>query len=337
MSSKVLLLLFLAISSCFMFCNAGYKGYPKYKIKKNTLKDHFYRKTCPNLEEIVQTVIERHVLGNPNLPAKLIRMQFHDCFVRGCDASILLNSTADNRSEKEALPNLSISGFEVIDEIKEEVEKECKRVVSCADILAIATRDAVSFPHGRQLWKVRTGRRDGTISLVSEATANIPSPFSNFTVLKHQFQMNGLSVRDLVVLSGAHTIGRGHCNIILNRLFNFTGKGDQDPSLNPAYADFLRTKCNGGPTDRTTTVELDPDSSFSFDSHYFEILKDGKGLFTSDATLLTNERAKHIVFELIDPETFLDEFAVSMEKMIEIGVLTSPKQGQIRKHCSIIN
>ena len=82
MSSKVLLLLFLAISSCFMFCNAGYKGYPKYKIKKNTLKDHFYRKTCPNLEEIVQTVIERHVLGNPNLPAKLIRMQFHDCFVR---------------------------------------------------------------------------------------------------------------------------------------------------------------------------------------------------------------------------------------------------------------
>jgi len=52
------------------------------------------------------------------------------------------------------------------------------------------------------MWKVLTGRRDGTVSLASEALANIPSPFLNFTALQQNFANKGLSVRDLVVLSG---------------------------------------------------------------------------------------------------------------------------------------
>lgn len=70
-----------------------------------------------------------------------------DCkrkILQGCDGSVLLNSTANNTAEKEANPNLTLAGFEVIDDIKDAVETKRPKTVSCADILALASRDAVS-------------------------------------------------------------------------------------------------------------------------------------------------------------------------------------------------
>lgn len=66
-------------------------------------------------------------------------------YIQGCDASILLDATSTIDSEKNAIPNNnSVRGFEVIDQIKKEVDTVCKRpVVSCADILAVAARDSV--------------------------------------------------------------------------------------------------------------------------------------------------------------------------------------------------
>lgn len=57
----------------------------------------------------------------------------------------------------------------------------------------------------KSLWEVYTGRRDGNISRASEALANIPSPFSNFTTLQQDFANKNLSLHDLVVLSGIYT------------------------------------------------------------------------------------------------------------------------------------
>ena len=48
--------------------------------------------------------------------------------LQGCDASVLLNSTQFNKAEKEAIPNLSLRGFEVINDGKAQMEKMCPGV-----------------------------------------------------------------------------------------------------------------------------------------------------------------------------------------------------------------
>jgi peroxidase len=64
--------------------------------------------------------------------------------IKGCDASILLDDTSSFIGEKTAAANNnSARGFNVIDDIKANVEKACPGVVSCADILTLAARDSV--------------------------------------------------------------------------------------------------------------------------------------------------------------------------------------------------
>ncbi|GKU85578.1 hypothetical protein SLEP1_g233 [Rubroshorea leprosula] len=299
------------------------------------LKMKFYKESCPQAEKIVKEIIGSRVPSNPALPAKLLRMNYHDCFVMGCDASILLDAVNNTQAEKDALPNLSLSGFDVIDDIKTQIEQVCPNTVSCADILALAARDAVSFPFNRRLWKVPTGRRDGRISLASEVTKNLPSPFSNFTTLLELFNKKDLNLNDLVLLSGAHTIGLSHCGTFSRRLYNFTGKGDQDPSLDPTYAEFLKKKCSN-PANPATTVEMDPQSALSFDKNYYQTVLENKGLFQSDAALLTNRQSAKIVRHLQISTSFIAKFANSMEKMGSIEVLTG-NTGEIRKQCRFAN
>ncbi|KAL6208266.1 hypothetical protein ACLB2K_019217 [Fragaria x ananassa] len=300
-----------------------------------SLRKNFYKQTCPRAEQIVKDATWNHVSANPNLPAKLLRMHFHDCFVRGCDASVLLSSTANNTAERDSFPNLSLKGFDVIDDIKEQLEKACPGVVSCADILALATRDSVSFQFKKSQWDVLTGRRDGNVSIANEVSGNLPSPFFNFAQLKQTFANKGLTVQDLVVLSGAHSIGVGHCNLFSKRLYNFTGKGDQDPSMDSTYAALLKTQCQG-PGDRTKTVELDPGSFQNFDNSFYTILKQKKGLFLSDAALLTNKVSSNAVQKLLKGNDFFTEFGQSMKRMGAIEVLTGTS-GQTRKQCGFVN
>jgi peroxidase len=121
-------------------------------VEAAPLKAHFYRHSCPAAEAVVRDIVQARVADDPAaLPARLLRLFFHDCFVRGCDASLLIDSTAaggGNTAEKDAAPNRSLGGFDVVDTAKAVLEAVCPGVVSCADIVALAARDAVSIQVG---------------------------------------------------------------------------------------------------------------------------------------------------------------------------------------------
>jgi peroxidase len=66
-----------------------------------------------------------------------------DHLLQGCDASNLIVSTPTNKAELDALPNLTLHGMDLIETAKAAVEEACPGIVSCADIIALATRDVV--------------------------------------------------------------------------------------------------------------------------------------------------------------------------------------------------
>ncbi|KAK4716632.1 hypothetical protein R3W88_014970 [Solanum pinnatisectum] len=304
------------------------------------LQQNFYAKSCPKAEKIILDYVHKHIPNAPSLAAALIRMHFHDCFVRGCDASVLLNFTSStgNQTEKVGIPNLTLRGFSFIDNVKKIIEDECPGVVSCADIVALVARDSVVVTGGPS-WSVPTGRRDGRISNASETLTDIPAPTSNFSTLQNDFAKKGLDLKDLVLLSGAHTIGVSHCSSFSTRLYNFTGTfGTQDPSLDSEYAANLKANKCKSINDNTTIVEMDPGSFRTFDLSYYKLLLKRRGLFQSDAALTTSTTTKSYIDQLVagSLKEFYAEFAQSMEKMGRIEVKTG-SDGEIRKHCAVVN
>ncbi|URE02917.1 peroxidase [Musa troglodytarum] len=139
------------------------------------LSTSFYASSCPGLFSTVKSVVRSAISEEKRLGASILRLFFHDCFVLGCDASVLLDDTPTFRGEKTAKPNNnSLRGFEVIDQIKNAVEKACPGVVSCADILAVASRDSVVILGGPN-WDVKLGRRDSGKASFSKANKDIPA------------------------------------------------------------------------------------------------------------------------------------------------------------------
>ncbi|EHA8589470.1 Peroxidase [Cocos nucifera] len=182
-----------------------------------SLEIHFYRNSCPRAEPIVSQVVSRHFQKDPSVPAGLLRLHFHDCFVSGCDASVLLDSTDDNIAEKEAPPNLTLRTFDVIDDIKAELEKECRGVVSCADILALATRDGVALSGGAA-YALPTGRRDGIVSRMEDV--HLPSPTFSVQEAADAFKSINIDLGDLTTLLGgaAYALPTGRRDGIVSRM-----------------------------------------------------------------------------------------------------------------------
>nr|ACU17608.1 unknown [Glycine max] len=295
------------------------------------LSTNFYYHSCPNLFSSVKSAVQSAISKETRMGASLLRLFFHDCFVNGCDGSILLDDTSSFTGEKNANPNRnSARGFEVIDNIKSAVEKVCPGVVSCADILAIAARDSVQILGG-PTWNVKLGRRDARTASQSAANNGIPAPTSNLNQLISRFSALGLSTKDLVALSGGHTIGQARCTNFRARIYNETNIGT-------AFARTRQQSCprTSGSGDNNL-APLDLQTPTSFDNYYFKNLVQKKGFLHSDQQLFNGGSTDSIVRGYsTNPGTFPSDFAAAMIKMGDISPLTG-SNGEVRKNCRRIN
>jgi len=296
------------------------------------LSPTFYDTSCPNALSTIKSAVTAAVNKENRMGASLLRLHFHDCFVQGCDASVLLADIPGSfTGEQGALPNVgSLRGFDVIANIKAQVEAICKQTVSCADILAVAARDSV-VALGGPSWTVPLGRRDSTTASQTLANNDLPPPFFNLTDLISAFGNKGFTATDMVALSGAHTIGQSQCLNFRDHIYN-------DTNINPGFASSLKANCPR-PTGSgdSNLAPLDTSTPYAFDNAYYTNLLSQKGLLHSDQELFNGGSTDNTVRNFASSKAaFSSAFAAAMVKMANLSPLTG-SQGQIRLTCSKVN
>ncbi|KAJ8767478.1 hypothetical protein K2173_017522 [Erythroxylum novogranatense] len=302
------------------------------------LRKNFYGSTCPNVESIVRSAVQKKFQQTFVTAPATLRLFFHDCFVRGCDASVLLASPTGN-AEKDHPDDLSLAGdgFDTVIKAKAAVDSvpQCKNKVSCADILALAARDVIVLAGG-PFYQVELGRRDGRISTKASVQHRLPQPEFNLDQLNTMFAFHGLNQTDMVALSGAHTIGFSHCSRFSKRIYNFRSGNRIDPSLNLQYALQLRNMCPLK-VDPRIAINLDPTTPQRFDNAYYVNLQQGKGLLTSDQVLFSDRRSRATVnLFASNNAAFQQAFVSAITKLGRVGILTG-NRGEIREDCTRIN
>jgi peroxidase len=276
----------------------------------------------------------------------VLRVFFHDCFVSGCDASVLVAPTAFARSERDAAQSRSLPGdaFEAVTRAKTALELECPGAVSCADVLAIAARDLVVMTGGPS-YPLRLGRKDALASSPAAPDAELPLANSTVPRLIAMFAAKGFMAQELVALSGAHTLGFAHCNEFADRIFRRAKGGGggggaappHDPTMNPSYARALQDACRDYQRDPTIAVFNDVMTPGKFDNMYFVNLQRGLGLLSTDQALWTDPRTRPFVQRYAANQTaFFADFARAIVKLGVQGIKTG-RDGEVRRRCDMFN
>ncbi|KAL5199415.1 hypothetical protein ABZP36_020618 [Zizania latifolia] len=293
------------------------------------LSPNYYANICPNLESIVRGAVQQSMAQSPISAPATLRLFFHDCAVQGCDASVMIiNPNGDDEWRSTDDQTLKPEGFLTVVNAKAAVDSvpQCKNKVSCADILALATRDSV-FLSGGPNYQVELGRLDGRVS--TRASVNLPHGNFNLDQLNGFFSSLGLSQTDMVALSGGHTIGAASCSF-----FGYRTGGD--PTMDSSFASSLRNTCAANPA--SGFAFLDGASPLRFDNAFYQNLRIGRGLLGSDQTLYSDPRSRGTVDLYAGNQgAFFNDFVNAITKLGRVGVKTAATGGEIRRDCRFQN
>ncbi|KAE8099551.1 hypothetical protein FH972_017526 [Carpinus fangiana] len=302
--------------------------------KGDDLQLNYYSQSCPNAEEIIKQEVTKLYDKHGNTAVSWIRNLFHDCMVKSCDASVLLETVKGRiESEKESPRSFGMRNFKYVNTIKDAVEKECPLTVSCADIVSLSARDGILMLGGPRI-EMKTGRRDSDESYATVVEDYIPDHNDSISLVLSRFQSIGIDVEGTVALLGAHSVGRVHCINLVDRLYPTV-----DPTLDPNYADYLKGRC---PTPNPDPMGVfyarnDRETPMILDNMYYKNLLGHKGLLTVDQQLVSDPTTYPYVENFAtDNGYFHDQFARAVLLLSENNPLTGD-QGEIRKDCRFVN
>lgn len=242
--------------------------------------------------------------------------------------------------EKSSLFNgILLKGPDLIDDLKAKLEEECPETVSCADTLAFATNEAMAMAGGvRQ--RPLGGRRDSIVSLASIAEDNnLPLPTWTVDQMIDLFKRKGFTPEEMAILLGAHSVGAAHCDMFMDRVYNFNKTQKPDPTLPLPVVEEFKRECPDpeSPQFRNPLVNFD-ETPYTLDNLFFRnLVEKNKSLLLTDSYLVGDPRTGPTVKQMAtQPELFPKKFAEVLTKMFSVNVLTG-KDGEVRKTCRSTN
>jgi len=203
-------------------------------------------------------------------------------------------------------------------------------VVSCADTLAFAARESL-VQNGLPRYPVAAGRRDRPVSLSANAERDLPFPDTPAQEMVQMFERKGMTIDDLVVLIGAHSIGEAHCTVYEGRFRDPEKRKD----INPQYLDQLHVQsfC----VDQDQTLPFDRMSQNIMDAGFYKQLLAHETLIESDRNLAVAPNTNAIMKRYADDQVgWTTRFIQAINKLGGLEVLTGD-QGEIRKQCRAFN
>ncbi|XP_048489799.1 peroxidase 57-like [Beta vulgaris subsp. vulgaris] len=251
-------------------------------------------------------------------------------FVKGCDASILIEG---NSTERTAGPNLSVRGYEFIEALKVVLEQDCPGIVSCADIIVLATKVAIKLGGGPD-YPVQTGRRDGLVSKADDV--DLPSPTLTVSQIIAVFKAKNFTAEEMVVLLGCHAVGIAHCSFFQDRLYLDTNEFDSN--MDPDLREQLKITCpHGTISNNFTLLNQNPMNSSQLDNSFYTQILEQRGILPIDQALARDPLTHATVLRLsLNATLFNVTLGNAMVKLQAVDVLTAD-QGEIRNVCSKFN
>ncbi|GAA0139973.1 hypothetical protein LIER_01409 [Lithospermum erythrorhizon] len=222
------------------------------------------------------------LINRKNCAPIMLRLAFHDA--GNFDAKTKTGGANGSIRFPVELANPANNGIKVALDFCDEVKNK-HPTVTFADLYQLAGVVAVEVTGGPNIDFV-PGRTDSTIP----DAVRLPNPNGGSEHLRENFYRMGLSDKDIVALSGSHTLGRAH-----KERSGFEGPFTKEP--------------------------------LKFDNSYFrELLKgETEGLLKlpSDKALVEDHEFKKYVQRYAKcEETFFKEYAESHKKMSELGFTT---------------